>query len=79
MKILDAIHDALAEVLILDPSDIAAITPETRITDLGAESLDGVEIALELEEALDIEIPADLNLELLTISQLIEFIESTQP
>ena len=52
------------------------ITPETSfINDLGADSLDTVELVMELEEEFDIDIPDDAAEKIQTVGQAIDFIE----
>ena len=55
------------------------ITPETSfIKDLGADSLDTVELVMELEEEFDITIPDDAGEKIQTVGQAVEFIEKQQ-
>jgi acyl carrier protein len=55
------------------------ITPETSfIKDLGADSLDTVELVMELEEEFDITIPDDAAEKIQTVGQAVEFIEKQQ-
>jgi len=54
------------------------ITRETSfINDLGADSLDTVELVMELEEEFDINIPDDAAEKIQTVGQAIEHIEKT--
>ena len=48
------------------------------IDDLGADSLDTVELVMELEEEFDINIPDDAAEKIQTVGQAIEYIEKTQ-
>lgn len=53
------------------------ITPETSfVNDLGADSLDTVELVMELEEEFDINIPDDAAEKIQTVGQAIEHIEN---
>jgi acyl carrier protein len=55
------------------------ITPQTSfITDLGADSLDTVELVMELEEEFEINIPDDAAEKIQTVGQAVEFIEKHQ-
>jgi acyl carrier protein len=55
------------------------ITPETSfINDLGADSLDTVELVMELEEEFKINIPDDAAEKIQTVGQAVEFIEKSQ-
>jgi acyl carrier protein len=55
------------------------VTPETSfVNDLGADSLDTVELVMELEEEFDINIPDDAAEKIQTVGQAIDYIEKTQ-
>ena len=57
--------------------DETKVTPEARfIDDLGADSLDTVELVMAFEEKFAIEIPDDAAETILTVKNAIEFIES---
>ena len=59
--------------------DEAKITPESKfIDDLGADSLDTVELVMAFEEKFGIEIPDDAAETILTVKNAIDFIESKQ-
>ena len=70
------LDDLFAEQLGVDKEKI---TPETSfVNDLGADSLDTVELVMELEEEFDINIPDDEAEKIQTVGEAIEFIEKTQ-
>lgn len=46
------------------------------IDDLGADSLDAVELCMIIEEAFDITIPEDKIADLKTVKDIVEFVES---
>jgi len=54
--------------------DVNTITPESRFEDLGIDSLDTMEVLMELEGEIGCEI--DLNQKVETIAELIAVIES---
>ena len=54
--------------------DVAAVKPESKFSDLGIDSLDTVELLMELEDEIGIEIELDEKIE--TIHDLDEFIKS---
>ena len=55
------------------------ITAETSfISDLGADSLDTVELVMELEEEFEINIPDEAAEKIQTVGQAVEFIEKNQ-
>jgi acyl carrier protein len=53
------------------------IGPETRITDLGVDSVAFAEVVVQIEEALDIEIPFGDWLRVRTVREVLEMIEMT--
>jgi len=68
--------DIVAEQLGVDKEKV---TPETSfVNDLGADSLDTVELVMELEEEFDINIPDDAAEKIQTVGQAIEFIQKAQ-
>jgi len=55
------------------------VVPEASFTnDLGADSLDTVELIMEFEKEFDIQIPDDQAENIITVGQAIEFIEKSQ-
>ena len=59
--------------------DDAKVTPDSKfIDDLGADSLDTVELVMAFEEKFGIEIPDDAAETILTVKNAIDFIESKQ-
>ncbi len=69
--IIEKIKEVLGEHL---DTDTSAITAETSFEDLGIDSLETVEILMELEDEFDIELPAAEVGK--TVGSLISFIES---
>ena len=69
------IFEAIAE-LIADRNDIdvSEITPDSRFEDLGIDSLDTVEMLMDLEDRIGFEVELDQKVE--TVGELAEFIES---
>ena len=59
--------------------DESKVNPESKfIDDLGADSLDTVELVMAFEEKFNIEIPDDAAETILTVKNAIDFIESKQ-
>ena len=59
--------------------DKEKVTPETSfVNDLGADSLDTVELVMELEEEFDITIPDDAAEKIQTVGQAVQYIEKSQ-
>ncbi len=57
--------------------DIKEVTPEASITnDLGADSLDTVELVMEFEKAFDITIPEEVSEKIATVGDAISYLES---
>jgi len=63
--------DNAVEVLAVDPSQV---TMETSFEDLGADSLDLVELVMALEETFDIEVAEDELKEISTVGAAFELI-----
>ncbi len=69
----ERVRDIVADQL---GADKEKVTPDTSfVNDLGADSLDTVELVMELEEEFDINIPDDAAEKIQTVGQAIEFIE----
>ena len=59
--------------------DALQITPSTSfVNDLGADSLDVVELVMELEQEFDINIPDDVKEEIQTVGDAIRYIQEAQ-
>ena len=57
--------------------DAAEVTPQAHfVNDLGADSLDTVELVMALEEEFDAEIPDDQAEKIQTVGQAVEFIKA---
>ena len=72
----ERVIDIVADQLGVDKEKITAET--SFVNDLGADSLDTVELVMELEEEFDINIPDDAAEKIQTVGQAIEFIEKSQ-
>lgn len=72
MSIFETVQKTLARQLEISPD---LITPETRVfEDLGADSLDLVELIMAMEEGYNIIITAENGKDLTTIGAIVEFI-----
>lgn len=69
------VKKVIAEQLNINEADIK--NESAFIEDLGADSLDTVELVMALEDALKVEIPDDQQEKLRTVQQAIDFIQST--
>ena len=72
-SILERVTDIVAEQLGVDKEKISSDT--SFVNDLGADSLDTVELVMELEEEFDINIPDDAAEKIQTVGQAVSFIE----
>ena len=72
----ERVIDIVAEQLGVDKEKVK---PETSfVNDLGADSLDTVELVMELEEEFNVNIPDDAAEKIETVGQAIDFIKSAQ-
>lgn len=70
--VADAVRRLLAEQLAIEPDEC---TPEAHVVDdLGADSLDQVELVMALEERFGIEIPDETAEALMTVGQLVAWL-----
>ena len=69
------VKKVIAEQLSINEADIK--NESAFIEDLGADSLDTVELVMALEDAFKVEIPDDQQEKLRTVQQAIDFIQST--
>ena len=72
--IFETVRDTLAEQFEIDPSEITMDT--NLIDDIGADSLDVVELVMALEEKFGIEIPDSEAEKLLSIQDVVTFVEN---
>lgn|GEM_PF-55602 len=75
-SIEERVVDIVAEQLGVDKEKVKRET--SFVNDLGADSLDQVELVMELEEEFDLDIPDDAAEKIQTVGQAIEFIEQHQ-
>ncbi|MCL2435991.1 MAG: acyl carrier protein [Lentimicrobiaceae bacterium] len=73
-EIIERVQSIIAEKLSVNPADV---TPEKSFTnDLGADSLDTVELIMEFEKEFGISIPDDQAEKISTVGDAIEYIKS---
>ncbi len=73
----EKISEVIADKLGVEPSKI---TPEAKfVEDLGADSLDTVELVMQLEDEFNLEIPDEEAEKLTTVGSVVEYIESHTP
>ena len=72
----EQVRDALAQQFEVDPE---SITPDTNlIDDLGADSLDVVELIMSLEDMFGISITDEDAAQLYTVRRIVEYLEKLQ-
>lgn len=76
MAIFDEVKDVVVEQLNVSPDEVKE--DSKFVEDLGADSLDVVELVMALEEKFDIEIPDDQAEKIATVADVINFIESNK-
>jgi acyl carrier protein len=74
-SVMERVTDIVAEQLGVDKEKITSET--SFVNDLGADSLDTVELVMELEEEFDINIPDDAAEKIQTVGQAVEYIEAS--
>ena len=75
-SVADRVIEIVADQLGVEKEKIGRET--SFVNDLGADSLDTVELVMELEEEFDINIPDDAAEKIQTVGQAIDFIEKAQ-
>jgi acyl carrier protein len=74
MAVFDDVKAVVVEQLIVSADEVK---PESKfVEDLGADSLDVVELVMALEEKFDVEIPDDQAEKIQTVQNAVDFIES---
>lgn len=73
---LKKLQEVIAEVLNVDPREITEKT--TFLDDLGADSLDVYQIIMGIEDAFQIEIPAEKVEGITTVGEAVELIRSSR-
>ncbi|MDD2481876.1 MAG: acyl carrier protein [Lutispora sp.] len=74
--IFEKVQEKIADQLSIDSEDIAM--ESSFIEDLGADSLDIVELLMALEEEFDIEIPDEEAEKLVTVGDIVDYIKNNQ-
>lgn len=73
MAIIDDVKEVVVEQLSVSADEVTA--DSKFVEDLGADSLDVVELVMALEEKFDIEIPDDDAEKIMTVANAVEYIE----
>ncbi|MCC5598486.1 acyl carrier protein [Nostoc favosum] len=74
-ELFDKVKKIVTEQLSVEDAD--KITPQSKfMEDLGADSLDTVELVMALEEEFDIEIPDEAAEQILTVQDAVDYINN---
>lgn len=73
--IFEEVKDILAEELDLDPSQIEMTSDLA--SDLGADSLDAIDIVMSIEDQYGIEVPDSVIENMKTVEDIVNFIENS--
>ena len=77
MAVEEKVKSIIVEQLGVDANEV---TPEASfVDDLGADSLDTVELVMAFEEAFNIEIPDEAAEKIQTVKDAVEYIEKNSP
>ncbi len=68
----DKIRAIISEQLDIDESEI---TPDTTLEDLGVDSLDLVDIVMDIEDEFELEVPDDALERFTTVGDVVAFVE----
>jgi acyl carrier protein len=75
-SVADRVKKIIVDKLGVDESEV---TPDANfIQDLGADSLDTVELIMEFEKEFDVSIPDEQAEKITTVGQAVEFLENNQ-
>ncbi|MBR4392418.1 MAG: acyl carrier protein [Oscillospiraceae bacterium] len=74
MGFFEKVRNALATQFEMDPEEISAET--NLIDDLGADSLDVVELIMSLEDDFGVKIPDEDVAELYTVGRIVDYLEN---
>ena len=77
METFDRVRDILCEQLDIESDEVT--TEASILDDLGAESLDVVDLVMNLEEAFDTEIPDEDIEQLKTVGDVVRYIDEHMP
>ena len=71
---LNKVAETIAKIA---PCNVEDVKPETKLIDLGIDSLKAVSVLFELEEVFDIEIPNELIPSIVTVNDILQKLEET--
>lgn len=71
--VLDKMKDILVEQLECDPEDITM--ESLLVDDLGADSLDAIDIVMSVEDTFKVEVPDEIIKKIETVGDIVNYIE----
>lgn len=71
--VLDKMKDILVEQLECNPEDITMESP--LVDDLGADSLDAIDIVMSVEDTFKVEVPDEIIEKIETVGDIVNYIE----
>ncbi len=74
MSVFETLRNVIVEVLDIAPEEVTL--ESSFVDDLGADSLDVVEMLMLLEEKYDIEIPEEVAENMKTVKDVVEYLEA---
>ena len=72
--VLDKMKDILVEQLECDPEDITM--ESLLVDDLGADSLDAIDIVMSVEDTFEVEVPDEIIEKIETVGDIVNYIEN---
>lgn len=80
MAVAENLEDRVKKIIVTQLAvDISEVNPQSQfVQDLGADSLDTVELVMALEEEFDIEIPDEDAEKIKTVGEAVEYIKDKQ-
>ena len=77
MAVLENLEERVKKIIVTQLAvDIAEVTPQSQfVQDLGADSLDTVELVMALEEEFDVEIPDEDAEKIKTVGEAVTYIK----
>ncbi len=80
MAVAENLEERVKKIIVTQLAvDMSEVTPQSQfVQDLGADSLDTVELVMALEEEFDIEIPDEDAEKIKTVNEAVEYIKDKQ-
>ena len=73
------VFDRVKEIIVDELGvDAEAVTIDSTLEDLGADSLDAVELIMQIEEEFEVEIPDEVASNMKTVKDIVDYIEANK-